>query len=274
MRSPGILLSVAGGSSTVSVDVARRAGVGASFLRGQGDDGQRHDDRGRRLLALPPSRRCLVLNLAPPPGPLSVLCLGAHPDDIEIGCGGTLLALAERSGTDLAALVLTGSAERAAESRAALNDLAGKVDTTVLDFPDGRLPSVWGDVKEALETHARAFRPDVVLAPRVDDAHQDHRLVGRLVATVWRDALALHYEIPKWDGDVGAPTHYVALTGEQARRKVELLNRHFVSQRERDWWDDELFLGLMRIRGVECRSRYAEAYFCDKVVVDLGGGQS
>ena len=213
-----------------------------------------------------------MLNLAAPPGPLSVLCLGAHPDDIEIGCGGTLLAVAERPGVDLAALVLTGSADRAAESRAALTDLAGTIDTTILDLPDGRLPSVWNDVKEALEAHARTFRPDVVLAPRIDDAHQDHRLIGRLVATVWRDALALHYEIPKWDGDLGAPSHYVALTEEQARRKVDLLNQHFPSQRQRDWWDDELFLGFMRVRGVECRSRYAEAYFAGKVVVDLVGG--
>ena len=213
-----------------------------------------------------------MLNLAAPPGPLSVLCLGAHPDDIEIGCGGTLLAVAERPGVDLAALVLTGSADRAAESRAALSDLAGTIDTTILDLPDGRLPSVWNDVKEALEAHARTFRPDVVLAPRIDDAHQDHRLIGRLVATVWRDALALHYEIPKWDGDLGAPSHYVALTEEQAHRKVDLLNQHFPSQRQRDWWDDELFLGFMRVRGVECRSRYAEAYFAGKVVVDLVGG--
>jgi LmbE family N-acetylglucosaminyl deacetylase len=216
--------------------------------------------------------RSTVLNLTAPPGPLSILCLGAHPDDIEIGCGGTLLAVAERPEVDLAALVLTGSPARAAESREALSGLAGTIDVTLLDFPDGRLPSVWNEVKDALEAHARTFRPDVVLAPRVDDAHQDHRLIGRLVATVWRDALALHYEIPKWDGDLGAPSHYVALTAEQASRKVELLNRHFPSQRERDWWDDELFLGLMRLRGVECRSPYAEAYFAGKVVVDLVGG--
>ena len=165
-----------------------------------------------------------------------------------------------------------GSADRAAESRAALSDLAGTIDTTILDLPDGRLPTVWNDVKEALEAHARTFRPDVVLAPRIDDAHQDHRLLGRLVATVWRDALALHYEIPKWDGDLGAPSHYVTLSEEQARRKVDLLNQHFPSQRQRDWWDDELFLGFMRVRGVECRSRYAEAYFAGKVVVDLVGG--
>jgi len=96
-------------------------------------------------------------------------------------------------------------------------------------------------------------------------------LLGRLATTVWRDSLVLHYEIPKWDGDLGQPTHYVGLTEGQGRRKVDLLNRHFPSQRSRDWWDDELFLGLMRIRGVECRRRYAEAFFAGKVLVDVVG---
>ena len=211
-----------------------------------------------------------MLNLVAPTGPLSVLCLGAHPDDIEIGCGGTVLALSGRDEVDLAALVLTGSEDRAAESQAALSDLAGTIDTTILDLPDGRLPSVWNDVKQVLEEHARSFRPDLVLAPRVDDAHQDHRLLGRLVATVWRDALALHYEIPKWDGDSARQPLRRAQRGAGATQG-RAADRLFPCQRERDWWDDELFLGFMRVRGVECRSRYAEAYFATKVAVDLVG---
>ena len=112
-------------------------------------------------------------------------------------------------------------------------------------------------------------RPDIVLAPRADDAHQDHRLVGQLASTVWRDALILHYEIPKWDADLLPPTHYVAVSETNARRKVELLNLSFPSQCQRDWWDDELFLGLMRLRGIETRSRYAEGFFAAKVALRL-----
>jgi LmbE family N-acetylglucosaminyl deacetylase len=212
-----------------------------------------------------------MLSLSLPSGAVEVLCLGAHPDDIEIGCGGTLLGLAGRPETRVSALVTSGAPDRVGESRAALHAFARIDDAVFLDHPDGRLPSRWGDVKQALEDHARTGAPDLVLAPRPDDAHQDHRLLGRLAPTVWRDALVLHYEIPKWDGDLGRPTHYVGLSETQARRKVELLDRHFASQRARDWWDEELFLGLMRIRGVECRHRYAEGFFASKVLLDLGG---
>ena len=212
-----------------------------------------------------------MLSLNLPSGALAVLCLGAHPDDIEIGCGGTLLRLGRRAATRVSALVMSGTPDRVDESRAALAAFAGIEDATFLGFPDGRLPSRWDDVKQALEDHATAAAaPDLVLAPRVDDAHQDHRLLGRLAPTVWRDSLVLHYEIPKWDGDLGQPSHYVGLTEEQARLKFELLDKCFPSQRGRDWWDEEMFLGLMRIRGMECRHRYAEGFFASKVLIDVG----
>jgi LmbE family N-acetylglucosaminyl deacetylase len=220
-----------------------------------------------------------VIGLSLPDGPFEVLCLGAHPDDIEIGCGATLLRLGRRDATGVSALVMSGTPDRVAESRAALGAFAGIEDASFLGFPDGRLPGRWDDVKQALEDHAAATTtPDLVLAPRVDDAHQDHRLVGRLAPTVWRDSLVMHYEIPKWDGDLGQPTHYVGLSEEDARLKVELLDRHFPSQRARDWWDEELFLSLMRVRGLECRHRYAEGFVATKVLVDVGdaaeGGRS
>ena len=220
-----------------------------------------------------------MLGLRIPDGPLSVLCLGAHPDDIEIGCGGTLLHLGSRPETAVTAVVATGQAKRVAESRAALAALAPGVVAHFGDLPDGRLPAVWGEVKEGLEQRATEVGDiDLVLAPRVDDAHQDHRLLGRLAPTVWRDALVLHYEIPKWDGDTGQPTHYVGISEDDARLKVELLDKHFPSQRARDWWDQELFLGLMRVRGVECRHRYAEGLFAAKVLIGIGddveGGRS
>ena len=132
---------------------------------------------------------------------------------------------------------------------------------------------MWGEAKQTLENVATRIAPQLIFAPRVDDAHQDHRLLGRLVTTVWRDALVLHYEIPKWDGDMCAPTHYVvASTRPAARARSTLLDASYPSQVGRDWWDDELFLGLMRIRGVEARSRYAEAFVAAKVVLGLEPG--
>jgi LmbE family N-acetylglucosaminyl deacetylase len=204
-----------------------------------------------------------------PDGPLDVLCVGAHPDDVEIGCGGTLLRLAERADVSLTVAVLTGTPERAAESEGALQEILSGAKTHFAGLPDGRLPTNWEAAKEHLEDLARHCQPQLVLTHRVDDAHQDHRTLGVMVTTVWRDALVLHYEIPKWDGDMGTPSHYVGLTREEARRKVDLLNRHFPSQHRHDWWDDEVFLGLMRLRGMECRRPYAEAFYVSKALVEM-----
>jgi LmbE family N-acetylglucosaminyl deacetylase len=206
-------------------------------------------------------------------GPLRVLCLGAHADDIEIGCGGTLLRLAERPQTSLSTIVLSALEVRRQEALAAAEEFFPGTDVTLGTMPDGRMPAHWLEIKEFLEAQAGGPSPDLILAPRPDDAHQDHRLLGKLVTTVWRDTLTLHYEIPKWDADLPVPTHYVGLTSELAHRKVELLNRAFPSQHSRDWWDDELFVGLMRVRGVECRNAYAEAFTCRKMEIDLGGAQ-
>jgi LmbE family N-acetylglucosaminyl deacetylase len=200
----------------------------------------------------------------------SVVALGAHPDDIEIAAGGLLLTLAAaRPGLRVHYVLFSGVPDRQAEARAAARAFLPDADLTFAlhDLPDGRLPAHWGAVKEAIEGAARELAPDLVLAPWAGDAHQDHRLVAKLVPTAFRDALALHYEIPKWDGDLGRPTVYVPLTDDVARRKVELLHASFPSQKARDWWDDEVFLGLARMRGMECRARYAEAYHCNKLVL-------
>lgn len=204
-----------------------------------------------------------------PGGHLEVLAIGAHPDDIEIGCGGTLLTLAERPDTSLVGAVLTGSAARRAEAEAAFAAFFPGATCEFHTLRDGRLPADWDAVKDVLHDLAARTSPGIVLCPRIDDAHQDHRLLGRLAATVWRDALILHYEIPKWDADLTPPSLYLPLTPGQARHKVDLLNAHYPSQHERDWWDDELFLGLMRVRGVECKAAYAEAFHASKVVLDL-----
>jgi LmbE family N-acetylglucosaminyl deacetylase len=213
----------------------------------------------------------LTLSLDRPAGmPLSVLAIGAHPDDIEIAAGGTLLSLAERHpGLRARVVLMTGSSQRQEEARAAaLAFLPGaNLDVELHDLPDGRLPAVWGQVKEVIEALARSLSPDLVLAPSPGDAHQDHRTVGELVPTAFRDQLCLAYEIPKWDGDLARPNTYFPLTDDIARRKVELLDKCYPSQRGRDWWDQETFLALARLRGVECRARYAEAFTCTKLVI-------
>jgi LmbE family N-acetylglucosaminyl deacetylase len=211
------------------------------------------------------------LPLAPPgDGPLAVLALGAHPDDIEISAGGTLLSLAARHpGLRVRYVVMTGTAERQREAGAAARAFTPGADLEVElhDLPESRLPAVWGRVKEVLETVARSFRPDLILAPSAGDAHQDHRTVAELVPTAFRDQVYLAYEVPKWDGDMSRPNAYFPLTDEIARRKTELLDKCYPSQHGRDWWGEETFLALARLRGIECRSRYAEAFTCSKLIV-------
>jgi LmbE family N-acetylglucosaminyl deacetylase len=210
-----------------------------------------------------------ALNL---PGVRSVTLLGAHPDDLEIAVGGALLSLAAASPSLRVHYVLfTGTPERRAEARsAAAAFLPGaRLSFALHELPDGRLPARWGEAKEIVEAAARELAADLVLAPSRDDAHQDHRTVAELAPTAFRDALVLHYEIPKWDGDLGRPNVYLPMDEATARRKVELLHASFPSQKARDWWDDEVFLGLARLRGMECRSRYAEAFTCHKAVLRL-----
>jgi LmbE family N-acetylglucosaminyl deacetylase len=209
--------------------------------------------------------------LAVPEGrPLSVLALGAHPDDIEIAAGGTLLSLAERHpGLHVRYVLMPGTQERQLEARAAARAFApgAELEVELHNLPDGRLPAVWGQVKEILAVLARSVHPDVILAPSPGDAHQDHRTVGELVPTAFRDQLYLGYEVPKWDGDLARPNTYFPLSDEIAHRKVELLDKSYPSQRGRDWWDEETFLALARLRGMECRARYAEAFTCAKLVI-------
>ncbi len=212
-----------------------------------------------------------VISLGLPRGPLEIVCLGAHPDDIEIGCGGTLLVLASSREITVNYVVMTGSEQRHEETRnASVRLLPGaKVTHHLLDLPDGRLPARWDDVKQTLENVARGSHADLVLAPRSDDAHQDHRLLAKLVSTVWRGALILHYEIPKWDGDLGRVTHYLALDEATVQKKIDILNSCFLSQFDRTWWDDETFRAILRLRGVECQTRYAEGFVVNKAILDF-----
>jgi LmbE family N-acetylglucosaminyl deacetylase len=208
--------------------------------------------------------------------PRAVVALGAHCDDIAIGAGGTLLFMCEanpRLRVDV--LVLSGGGtEREDEERAALAAFcpAAELRITVLKVPDGRLPAHWDEAKEAIEDLRANISPDLIFAPNLFDAHQDHRGLAELTPTAFRDHLVLGYEIVKWDGDLGRPNAFQALDAALLAAKVELLQRHYASQRDRPWYDREAFLGLSRIRGIECGARYAEAFYVNKIALDLSGG--
>jgi LmbE family N-acetylglucosaminyl deacetylase len=216
----------------------------------------------------------LGLTLArPDAAPPHVLVVGAHADDIEIGCGATILRLiADHPGLSVDWLVLSGHGERtgeAADSAAAF--LAGASATRVMveGFRDGFFPYDGGAVKERFEQLKTEVAPDLVLTHRLEDRHQDHRLVAELTWNTFRDHLVLEYEIPKYEGDLGHPNLYVPVTQEHAERKVELLRKCFPSQAGRAWFSDDTFWATLRLRGIECNApgRYAEAFQARKLVL-------
>ncbi len=211
----------------------------------------------------------MTLDIARAGKPLSVLCLGAHSDDIEIGAGGALLTwIASGAQLDIHWCVAAAAGERADEARASASAfLDGAANSTVAvgGFRDSYLPYEGAALKQWVEAQKPRMKPDVVLTHSSRDAHQDHRMMSELAWNAFRDSLILEYEIPKWDGDLGQPNAYVALSEETMARKIALLQQHFGSQRSKDWFDDETFRALARLRGVECRARYAEAFHVRKI---------
>ena len=199
-----------------------------------------------------------------------VLAIGCHADDIEIGCGGTLLALTrDRPGLAVTWVVLAAPGHRAAEAHASAQALlreAGTPDVRVHEFRDGFLPYVGGEVKDVFETW-KGVRPDLVFTHTRHDLHQDHRLACELTWNTFRDHLILEYEIPKYDGDLGSPNVFVPLEESLVEEKLRVLREHYASQHSKHWFDDELFRGLMRLRGMESASRYAEAFTCRKLTL-------
>jgi LmbE family N-acetylglucosaminyl deacetylase len=213
----------------------------------------------------------LQFPLAEAPRLRSVLALGSHSDDIEIGCGATLLALSRaRPEVEITWVVLGAEGEREREARAsaeAFMAAATHAEVVVHGFRDGFFPYTGGEVKDVFEELKRRLDPDVILTHARHDLHQDHRLVCELTWNTWRDHLILEYEIPKYDGDLGTPNVFVPVSEEIAREKVKLVLDAFKSQTEKHWFDEQLFLGLMRVRGMEGRSPsgYAEAFTCRKL---------
>jgi len=205
---------------------------------------------------------------------LRLLALGAHCDDIEIGAGGTILRLvAEHRDLDVRWVVFCSTPERAKEARAAaaafLEGAAGNVSVTVMDFRDGFLPYAGTAVKEAFEEIKSEFDPTMILTHARDDRHQDHRIVSDLTWNTWRDHLVLEYEVPKYDGDFGSPNVFFQLTAEELDRKVDLLVKHFPSQRTRQWFTRDLFQAVARIRGMESAAPggFAEGFTVRKLAV-------
>jgi len=211
--------------------------------------------------------------LAAPGDRLSVLCLGAHSDDIEIGAGATLLSMQERGvRLDVQWCVLSGVGEREKEARASASDFLAAAESSqieVMSFRDGLFPEQGDAIKSWFTALKERVRPDLILTHRKGDAHQDHQHVCRLTWNTFRDHCILEYEIPKWDGDMGQPNLYVPISASALRRKIDLLVAHFGSQRSKHWFDSETFLALARLRGMECRAPelYAEAFFGRKMAL-------
>jgi LmbE family N-acetylglucosaminyl deacetylase len=202
-----------------------------------------------------------------------VLAVGAHADDIEIGCGATVLALTRAlPEVHVTWVVLAATGERAIEADRAARAFLGGVssaDVRVYGFRDGFLPYAGADVKDLFE-ELKATDPDLVFTHARDDLHQDHRLVNELTWNTWRDHLVLEYEIPKYDGDLGRPNVFVPVDEALVEEKLRLLREHYASQRAKHWFDDGVFRGLMRLRGMESATRYAEAFTCRKLRFSLG----
>jgi LmbE family N-acetylglucosaminyl deacetylase len=206
--------------------------------------------------------------------PLRILCLGSHSDDLEIGCGGTLLKLiAGRRDVIAHWIVFSATDQRADEARkSAARFLAGaEPDIEIKTFRDGFFPYLGPAVKEFFEALKLRFSPDLIFTHFRDDRHQDHRLISDLTWNTFRDHLILEYEIPKYDGDLGSPNFFVHLDQATCRRKVGHIIESFQTQRNRHWFTEDTFLSLMRLRGVECGAGdgYAEGFFCRKAVVGL-----
>jgi LmbE family N-acetylglucosaminyl deacetylase len=206
------------------------------------------------------------------PAPVRVLALGAHPDDGEIGCAGTVLKLiGEGAISSICWVVLSGEGARASEARASAEALLeGVPEKEILlpGFRDGYFPYDGLQIKPFFE-QLKEFEPDVILTHQRNDLHQDHRTTCELTWNTFRDHLILEYEVPKYDGDMGAPNLFVPLDDDVCRRKIEHLMTHFATQLPRRWFTDDLFSGLMRLRGMECQSptSHAEAFYSRKAVL-------
>jgi len=207
--------------------------------------------------------------------PLKILCLGAHPDDIEIGCGGTILQLVgQYPNCVLYWVVFSANEIRGKEAKQSANLFAGPTTfrgPQIKSFKDGFMPYFGGEVKAAFE-ELKEVSPDLIFTHNRHDAHQDHRLLSELTWNTFRDHLILEYEIPKYDGDMGQPSVFVPLDAAICKKKVDSIMEVFHSQHDKRWFQPETFYSLMRVRGMECNSPsgYAEAFYGRKLRLEIG----
>jgi LmbE family N-acetylglucosaminyl deacetylase len=200
-----------------------------------------------------------------------LLCLGAHSDDIEIGCGGTILRLLEeRKNVDVYWVVFGARGQRATEATESARlflESAKEVNIIIKDFNDAFFPSVGKEIKCNFEELKETFSPDLIFTHFRHDLHQDHRLISDLTWNTFRDHLILEYEVVKYDGDLGRPNFFVHLNGKVCRRKIELIRNCFKTQGHKHWFTDDSFLSIMRIRGIESNAaeKYAEGFYCRKM---------
>ena len=216
----------------------------------------------------------LPLSLSrPAAAPIKLLVLGAHSDDAEIGCGGTVLKLAgEGALAEVCWVVLSGKGDRIEEARASAEAMLDGVPSKRIlqpGFRDGFFPYDGADIKAFFEQELKSFAPDMILTHQRHDLHQDHRITCDLTWNTFRNHLILEYEVPKYDGDMGRPGFFVPIAEDVSRRKVEHLMTHFGTQVSRHWFTADLFEGLLRLRGMECNSPtlHAEAFYCRKAVL-------
>ncbi|RIH84171.1 PIG-L deacetylase family protein [Calidithermus roseus] len=212
-----------------------------------------------------------MFTLSPDPGqPFRVLFVGAHSDDIEIGCGGTVLRLArEYPRLEVKWVVFSGNEARAEEARrgaALFLQGVARAEVVIHGFRDGFFPAQLEAIKEQFEA-LKGFEPHLVFTHARADRHQDHRVLSDLAWNTWRSQTVLEYEIPKYDGDLGQPNLYVRLEPEVLERKIDYLMQAFGTQRSKHWFDPETFRALPRLRGMESATRYAEAFYARKVVI-------
>jgi LmbE family N-acetylglucosaminyl deacetylase len=206
-------------------------------------------------------------------GPLTVLCLGAHADDIEIGCGGTLLKLTEQN-RDVTVhwVVFSATPPRVREARRSAQVFLQRArvkKVIIKNFRDSYFPFMGKRIKNFVQQLSREVSPDLIFTHRRNDLHQDHRLLAELTWNAFRDHLILEYEIPKYDGDMGAPNAYVHLSKNAAERKVRHICDQFKTQRSKQWFSEDTFLALLRLRGIESNSpsKYAEAFYSQKMLL-------
>ncbi len=204
---------------------------------------------------------------------LQVLCLGAHSDDIEIGCGGTVLRLlSEYPRCSVHWVVFSSNPEREREARSSAAEFlkeATESNLVIRDFRESYFPYIASQIKDFFETLKQSVNPDLVFSHHRQDVHQDHRLIADLCWNTFRNHLIFEYEIQKYEGDLGQPALFVPLSRKVAEQKTALLLRHFASQRSRSWFRAEVFDGLMAVRGVECNAAdgRAEAFHLRKCIL-------